>query len=327
MFGKRGLWMICLMLGALGGLYGSSYGQGTGFPNQPIQIVVPFVPGGSNDVFYRALAEPFSRVLKVPVNVVNQGGGGGAVGAKFVANAKNDGYTVLGSDTSPTVFAVAVNSKIPYDVLRDFEPIAWIANQPKIVVALADSEFKSLDDLVSLAKKKPGTITYGTAGLGSDSYFCFEQFKHAAKVDITHMPFKGGGELLPNFLGGHVNLYCGSPVAHKTYIKQGKVRGLGLTGYRVPDIPDVPTFAEKGYPQVDVMMTFFLMGPKGVPAEVINVWNKALKTVLEMPDVIATLKRLDYKIDLKTDPNAMRSYLKTEIDKCTQMATQLGIRE
>lgn len=318
---------VALLLVSVLGFSSAVFAQAKGYPNQPIQIVVPFRPGGANDIFYRTLADGLTKILKVQVNILNPSGGGGAVGTSQVVNAKNDGYTLLGTDTSPLTFVTATNSKVPYDVVRDLEPIAFIAHQPKLLSVLADSEFKTLENLVDFAKKKPGDLTCGTAGLGSDSYFALEQFKNAAKINIAHMPFGGGGEVISNFLGGHINIYVGSPPVVKSYIKAGKVRGLALSGARLPDFTGVPTFAEKGYPQVEVKMEFFLLGPKGLPAEIINVWKNTLKEVLEKTEVATALKRLDYIIDLKTDSQSLRNYLRDDIEKYTKLATQLGIRQ
>jgi tripartite-type tricarboxylate transporter receptor subunit TctC len=303
------------------------YSEEEKFPTKPVQIIVPFPPGGGTDILFRTLADGLTKVMNVPVNVVNRPGAGGIIGAKSVIAAKNDGYTILGTSISSLVFAPAASLKVPYDVGNDFEPLASIAYQPKLLVVKIDSEFKSLEDVVNAAKKKPGDLTCGTAGVGTDSHFALEIFKHAAGVDIAHMPYGGGGEAVASLLGGHISLYMSGTTAVKSYTKAGRMRGLAVSVTRVADFPGVPSFSEKGYPQVDVTMSFFMMGPPSLSPRVAEEWKKAIVRVMEMPEVASAFKRLDNIVDLQTDSPKIRSHLKQEFERYSKLAGELGIKE
>ncbi len=308
------------------GLNSTIYPQG--FPNKEIQMIVPYPPGGGTDILFRIIAEELTKMFRVPVNVLNKVGGSGVVGTSSILSAKPDGYTVLGTTITPLTFVPSVNTKVPYNAARDFYSLGLIAHQQKILVVKSDSEFKSLEDVINMAKKKPRELTCGTSGKGADSYFALQQLNKAAKVNITFMPFEGGGETITNLLGGHISMSFSNFGAVEPYTKVDRLRVLAVTGEgRVASNPNVPTFSERGYPQVDVKMSYLVMAPKGLPLAIIDAWKKALKAVMESPKVTSAGEKLDFVIDLQTDSEKVGLYLKEQLEKYSKLAADIGIRE
>jgi tripartite-type tricarboxylate transporter receptor subunit TctC len=294
------------------------------YPDRDIQIIVPFGAGGASDLCFRSLTGELAKILKVPVNVINRTGAGGLVGADAVANAKPDGYTLLGTSSAVVTVAPAIDPK----ALRDLDPVALIAHMPIIIATRSESEFKSLEDVVSYAKKKPGDLTCATSGIQTETYFSFEIFKSTAGIKIKHVPIPNSAEALNNLLGGHINFYCGSYAATYSLMKAGRIRGLAFTrDGRVDEFPDLPTFAERGFPQVNVKLIITLMGPKGLPPIVNKTWQDALKVVLKNTEVITSLNKLHYNIDLQTDTGKISEYLKREFEIFSRIAEETGIRK
>jgi tripartite-type tricarboxylate transporter receptor subunit TctC len=315
------LWMflITTILGI--GFHSVGYGQEK-YPSKPIQIVVPFGAGGSSDLFFRSLTDELSKVMKVPVTVVNRTGASGLVGADFVANSKNDGYTLLGTSSAPITIAPAID---PKDA-RELDPLALLAYQANIIATRNESEFKTLDDLVEYAKKKPGALTCGTSGIQSEPYFDLELFKSAARIDLRHVPISSSREGITNTLGGHIDFWFGSLSTSQSLMKAGRIRGLAVcTDRRLDSFPDIPTFAEKKYPQVNVNLIITLLGPKSLPPAVIKTWEDALKVVLGNPEVAASINRLNYDVDLQIGTEKLRAYFKEEVERFSKIAKEKGI--
>ena len=245
------------------GLSPALYGQN--FPTKPIELVVSSSPGGGIDLIFRLLAEELAKTLKVQVNVVNQPAGAGAIAAEKVAGARKDGYTLLGSLLGQVATMTVANPKAPANLVRDFQPIAILHGYAAVIMlGRADAEFKNLKDVVSQAQKKPGDLIVAVGPVGTSLTLEVELLKRAAKIDITSLPFAGSAQAMTNLLGGHVNFAMASDVAAQPHIKAGKVIGLAVD-MESAVLPDVPTFAKQGYPQVNLLASVAFLAPKGLP--------------------------------------------------------------
>jgi len=294
------------------------------YPDKPIQIVVPFGPGGSSDLFFRSLTGELSKILKTPVNVVNRTGASGLVGTDFVANSKPDGYTLLGTSSAPVTVAPAIDPKAE----RELDPLAILAYQVVAFTTRSESGFKSLADVIAYAKKKPGELTCGTSGIQTEPFFDLEIFKSAAGVDIRHVSIASSSEGITNVLGGHIDFWFGSLSTSYSLMKAGRIRGIAITGNkRLQEFPDVPTFAEGGFPEVNVHLVITLMGPKGLPPSVTALWAESLRLVLSHPEVLASLGKLHYVVDLRTETEPLRKYFKGELERFSAIAKRLNIRK
>jgi tripartite-type tricarboxylate transporter receptor subunit TctC len=230
---------------------GVSVGQS--FPNKPVELVVLSNPGGGVDLLFRLLGEEMGKSLKTQINVSNQTAGSGAIGAEKVAAARKDGYTLLGSLLGQVATMNVANPKGPANLTRDFQPVAVLYGYAAVIMlSRTDSEFKTIKDVVSTAQKKPGEIIVGVGPTGTSLTLEVELLKRAAKIDITPLPLGGSAQTITNLLGGHVQLSMSSDVAALPHIKAGKLHGVAVDVSSV-SLPDVPTFAKQGFPQVNLL--------------------------------------------------------------------------
>ncbi len=319
---KRALVIMILMLVFMVGFNGTIYGQPI-YPGKPVQLVVAYGPGGAQDIFWRTVKEDLEKNLKGTISIVNKPGAGGALGSDFVANAKNDGYTLLGVATSTKTVIPAVDPK----GVSDIHPIALAFRTPLALVAKNDSPMKSLKDAIAYAKEKPGGLTCSTQGIQAEAYFDLQLVAQAAGIKVTHVPNANPTDAIASVLGGHVDLYLGSLTAVLPLSKAGKLRILGITSDRkLPDKPDLPTFAELGFPQANLDLYAGLWGPKDLPQEVFTTWQRALKVVLGNPDLQATLRKSSMYIEVEVDREKIISLIKESFEKINQIAIKEGIR-
>lgn len=257
------------------------------FPTRPITMIVAFPPGGVADITARPTAAAMERVLKQPVTVVNRPGAAGAVGNAAVANARPDGYTVLMALSSISVIPAAdelFNRKPAYS-LDQFAPIALISADPTILVVHPSLPVKTLKELVALARAKPGQLTFSSSGIYGALHMPMEIFLNAAKIKMRHLPTTGGGPALTAILGGNVEVTAGGPAAISGYVKAGKLRPLANWGAkRHPSFPDVPTFRELGYKDVEYYIWAGMFAPKATPEPVMAVLRDAARKAVEDPD-------------------------------------------
>ena len=269
------------------------------YPKNPVQIVVPFAPGGAVDIFWRTIGDAVNQHLGSPITLVNKAGGGGVVGTSFVVNSKPDGYILLGGTSDPLNIAPVITPDIPYDVEKDLTYFSKWAVFPQLIVVRTESPFKSLEDLITAAKNNPNKIKAGLTGINS-SYFGLAMLNVDAKVQITSIPFGGGGELVPNLLGGHVDLGLLSVSPIKSQVAAGKIRILAvLAQTRLPDFPEVPTTVEKGYPRTIISTGIGLLGPKGIPPSIVRRWEEVTEATLKDPKILSALVKQDYLVDFK----------------------------
>ena len=257
------------------------------YPNKPVRLVVPYAPGGATDVIGRVLAKQLSESLGQQFVVDNRAGAGGSLGAGQVAKSPADGYTLLmGAFTSHTINAALTPAVTPFDIHKSFSHISVVGTVPLVFVVNPNVPAKSVKELVALAKEKPGSVTFASAGNGSPQHLAIEMFKRQAQVDVVHVPYKGSGPALADLLGGQVNAMIDTVPAAQSQIKAGKLRALATTTKeRVPSIPEVPTVVEAGLPEMQVSSMFALSAPAGTPAAVVQKINAALKVILSKQDV------------------------------------------
>jgi tripartite-type tricarboxylate transporter receptor subunit TctC len=311
------------LLAGLAALASAPFAQGK-FPNKTIRYIAPFAAGGGGDLIARYLAQKLTEKFGSPVIVENKVGAGGSIGADFVLKSPPDGYTILAmSSTYPIQAAV---TKLPFDPIADMTPIIMISKDPVLILVNQAFPARTFAELVELARKDPGKYTYGSAGVGSLGHMAVEEMNFLAGIKMTHVPYKGSSQAFSDLLGGSVNLMLTSTAFGAPYIKSGRVRGLVLSGpARVPTLPDVPTFAEVGYPQYEVYDWKAVAGPRGIPADVVAFLNAEFNAVLRDKSVNAKLEA-DGIAAVGGTPEAMLATIKSDIARWKAVAEKAQIR-
>jgi tripartite-type tricarboxylate transporter receptor subunit TctC len=257
---------------------------GQEYPTKPVRLIVPFPPGGANDIVARAIAPPLSERLGKQVIVDNRAGAGAVVGTELAANAPKDGYTLLITSLTHTINPSLY--KLPYDPIKGFAPIAMVASGPIVLVVNPELQASSVKEFVALAKARPGQLQYASAGVGTITHLSAELFKLAAGVDLLHVPFRGGAPAIIDVVGGHTKITFANLITAMPHIRSGKIRTLGVGGKaRTPALPDVPTVAEAGVPTYEAINWWGIMAPAGTPAAVIERLHKEIGIVQSSPDV------------------------------------------
>jgi len=262
------------------------------YPAKPIRLVVPYAPGGGVDIIARATAQELAKRLSQQIIVDNRTGAGGNVGSDAVAKAPPDGYTLLMASPANTINP-SLYTNMPYDPLRDLIPIALIGSVPSVLVANPSLPVQGIKQLIALAKAKPGALTYGSGGSGSTEHLAGEMFKSFARIDLLHVPYKGGAQVMIDLMGGHVALMFSNQLGVLPHIKAGKLKALGVASAgRSTALPDVPTFAEAGFPDFKVSVWWGVMGPAAMPKEIVNQLNREIVAGLgsqEMKERLQTM--------------------------------------
>ncbi len=256
------------------------------WPSKPIRFIVPFPPGGGTDTTSRLVAEKVATLLQWTVVVDNRPGAAGNIGLDAVAKAAPDGYTIGMGQASNLAINPALYASMPFDPLKDFTPLAPIAAQPVVLVVRADSPLKTLGDFVREAKEHPGTFSIAQAGSGTVGHLAGEMLVRRAGIDALQVPYKGAGPAMTDLLGGQVGLYFGNSVSVMTQLQAGKIRALAVTSAkRLPALANVPTVAEQGYPGFEASTWLGLVGPAGMPADVVARINRETTAILGRKDV------------------------------------------
>jgi len=256
------------------------------FPSKPVKILIGFPAGGPLDAHARLLADKLAAQLGQPVVIDYKAGAGGTVGAEAVARSEPDGYTLLMANTGTMVINPAIYSRLSYQTLKDFAPVARTAQQPLALLVNPAVPARSVAELVALAKAHPGQLNYGSAGNGGISHLVPEMFKRATGTFIVHIPYKGSAPAFTDLMAGQVQLMAESIPQAAQYVKAGKLRALAVTsGQRNPALPDVPTMIEAGVKGFDVVGFYGVLAPAGTPRPVLERLSAAFKAVLESPDL------------------------------------------
>ncbi len=285
------------------------------WPTRPIHIVVPYPPGGGNDVLARLFAPELSQILGQSVIVENRPGAGGSMGSASVARSAPDGYTLLIINTIPHTAAVGIYPKLPYDPVKDFSAVALVASNPYVIAVNPKLPVKNITELIALARSKPGTIYYGSAGTGSVTHLNTELLKSVVKIDLIHVPYKGGGPAIADLLGGQVQMTTENVFLMMPYFNAGQLRPIAITSLkRSAILPDIPTIAESGYPNFEIIGQFGFVAPAGTPDDVIMKLNSAFNKMVKSPELIKKLNAQGTDPRSGT-PEAFQAILQSESTK------------
>jgi tripartite-type tricarboxylate transporter receptor subunit TctC len=296
------------------------------YPNRPIRLIVPFAPGGSNDILARTLAQRLTSRFGQTVVVDNRAGAGGIIGVETTARSAPDGYTLVMGHIGTHAVNPALYKSLPYDAARDFTPVAPVASSPNILLVHPSVAASSVKVLVVLARSKPAQLNYASGGIGGSTHLSAELFKMMTGTDFVHVPYKGGGPALTAIIAGDVAMLFNNIVSAMPYVKSGKVRALGITSrQRSTAMTEVPTLAEAGVPGYEVVSWYGVLGPAGMPSAVVLRLNIAITAVMTSEEMRTRLAAEGVDI-MKASPGEFAEYVKNEIAKWGKVIRQAGIR-
>jgi tripartite-type tricarboxylate transporter receptor subunit TctC len=296
------------------------------WPSRPVRIVVPFPPGGPADVLGRLLAERLAEGWGQPVIIENRGGAGGNIGAEAVARAAPDGHTLL-LCASSHVQGAALYSRLPFDPIRDFTPIAQLAYYSLVLVVHPSVPATNLAEFEALLRANPGQVTITSAGVGTPTHLTAELFRSRAGVEFTHVPFGGAAPAHAALLGGQVQAMFHNPVMAVPAVQAGRLRALATTGaVRAVALPEVPTLAESGYPGFDSGTWYAVLGPAGLPAPVVARIDADLRRVIALPAVRDRLAAQSME-PRDIEPETLAAVMREELVRWTEVIRRLGIRQ
>jgi tripartite-type tricarboxylate transporter receptor subunit TctC len=296
------------------------------FPAKAITIIVPFPPGGVTDPVARMVGQRMSENIKQPVVVENKPGASGIIAAEFVKKQPADGYTVLFGFTGAFAVNPSLYSKLPYDPLKDFQPVTLLINTPHILVVPADSPAKSVKDLVALAKSKSGGLTFASQGIGAGGHLLGEMLKAQTKTNLSHVPYKGSAPALQDMLAGRVDLFFDAVVTSLPFVKDGKLRALAIANKtRSKLLPDLPTMTEAGFPGVEMDQWFGMMVPAGTPQAVVLKLNEEFIKAVRSPDIEKSLTERGLEVVTNT-PDQFTALIKSDTVTLGKVVKQSGAR-
>lgn len=295
------------------------------YPDHPIRIIVPFTPGSGTDIVARVVGEVMSHDLKQPVVIENRAGAGGTVGAAQVAKSAPDGYTLLvhsaGHVANPSIY-----SHLPYDTLKDFAGVTPLASLPNVLVVSPAKGYKTVKDLVDKAKANPGALNYGSAGVGSATHMNAEIFRMVAGFDAVHVPFKGTPEAMTETASGRIDFFFAPLSSALPLIQSGRLQALAVgTATRSPQLPDVPTTIEAGYPKSDYVFWVAMLAPAGTPKAVVDKLNAAALKALASPEVKEKFTTLGAQ-PMPMSPADFDAFLKSETARMAQVVKAAHIQ-
>ena len=317
---------IALAIGALGlGALGMNVSFAEDYPSRPIRFVVPFASSGGGDLIIRKLSQKLSEKLGQGVIVDNRSGAGGNVGTEIVAHAPADGYTLVMANISPFAINPSIYKKMAFNAITDFAPISLIATFPNIFVIHPSVRAQSVRGFVEFARSRPGQLTYASSGNGSTTQLSAEFFKMQAKIELIHIPFKGGGQALIDLLSGHVTMYFSSVPGAIPHIRSQRLRALAVTSLsRSQASPETPTLSESGYPGFEAVTWIGAAGPAGLPNPIVNRLNKEIVEIMNLPDMRDGLVKQGAESQTST-PEAFALYIKNETAKWAKIVHQTGL--
>jgi tripartite-type tricarboxylate transporter receptor subunit TctC len=294
------------------------------YPTRPVTLVVPFPAGGSTDLVARVVAQKMTDGLGQQVLVENKGGAGGNLGSAAVAKSDPDGYTILMGTVATHALNPAIYKKMPFDAVADFAPISLLVTVPNVLVVNPDLPAKSVQELIALAKEKPGELSYASSGNGTPLHLSGELFKSMAGIDIVHIPYKGAGPALTDLLGNHVSIMFDNLPSSTGYIKEGRLRGLAVTtAERAASMPELPTMAESGLPGYETYTWNALFAPAGTPPAVIERLNAEAVKAVQDPEVKAKLAEFGATA-VGSTPDELAAHVQAELAKWAPVVKASG---
>ena len=295
------------------------------YPTKPVRLIVPSPAGGSVDILSRMVGEKIGPALGQQIIADPRAGANGTIGTEICAKAAPDGYTLVMGYVGLIAVNISLYKRLPYDPQKDLTPIALVAQAPQVLVTHPSLPVKSVQELIRLAKSKPGDLTFGSPGIGSGGHLTMELFKTMAGLDLTHVPYKGAAPALTDLLGGQISLMLSSTIGSQRYVKDGKLRALAVTGVnRSAALPGVPTMIESGLARFESTSWFGILAPAGTPRDVVGKLHGEIIKALKMKDVRDRLATLGAEPSYKT-PEEFAAYIKSEIAKWGQVIKNAGI--
>ena len=295
------------------------------YPQKTIKIVVPFAPGGSTDIFARLVGEKLAQSLGQPVIIENRAGASGNIGADAVAKSPADGYTLLMATTGVMAINNALFKNMPYDAAKDFEPVVFIASITNVLSVPNDLPAKNVAELVALARKEPGKLSFASSGAGSSTHLSAELFKSMAGVDVVHIPFKGSGQALIDVVAGRVSMIFDNMPSALPHIKGGKLRALGVTGSkRSGALPEVPTIAEAGVPGYESLSWSGFAAPAGTPRDIVQRLNRESVAILAAAEMKQKLAEQGADA-IGGPPEAFAAHIRAEREKWGKLVRERNI--
>lgn len=297
-----------------------------GYPNRPVKIVVAFPPGTSTDILARLVADNLSKSLGQPFVIDNKPGAGGSIGTEFAAKAAPDGYTLTMVPSGPFGSNPAIYAKLPYDPIKDFEPITNIGFTPQILVTGPGAKFTSVKELVAAAKADPGAIAFGSLGKGTTSHLGMELFQARAGVKLNHIPFKGAAEAHTQTMGGNIPMMSDAVPGVLPHIRSGKLKPLGIAAaQRSPFAPEIPTLAELGINGVEAVGWIGIGAPAKTPPAILDLLNAEINKMMSRPEVRERFAQL-YFVPAVGTRAEFAAFIKDEIGKWTRVAKDAGVK-
>ena len=295
------------------------------YPSKPVKIIVPFTPGSATDIMARTVGQKLGDAWKQTVTVENRPGAGGTIGAGQVAKSPPDGTTLMVHSAAQSVNPF-IYPALHYDTLKDFVQVAMIAGQPNVLVTGPATGYKSVADLVADAKKKPGALSFGSAGIGSGTHFNAEKFKLAAGIDVLHVPYKGTPEALNDTMAGRIAYFFSPISAAAPLVRDGRLVALAVSSSRRSSVlPNAPTVAESGLPGFDYNLWIGMWAPAGTPADVVDKINRDVAHLLAEPDVKERLASLGAE-PMPMSPAEFDKFMRAEMDDAAKVVKAAGIK-
>lgn len=295
-------------------------------PTGPVKIVVGFAPGGGTDVLARVIGQKLGVLWNTTVIVENKPGATGVIAADYVTKQPPDGTTLLMAHVNSHAIAPALLQGVRYDPRKDFTPLTLVGVTPNMLTCSPEQKVRTLPDIVALCRQRPGRVSFGSSGIGSAQHLAFEMFKLQAKVDAVHVPYKGSSALIVDLLGGQIDFAFDTMTAATPFVKQGKVIAIAQTRLqRARSHPTVPTLAESGFPGLDAASWYGLVGPRGMPAPLVQRMSEDINRVLAMPDIAQRLDEFGAE-DAGGSPQKFAAFIVSEHAKWAKVVKDAGVR-
>jgi len=296
------------------------------FPDRPIRIIVPYPPGGTSDLLARAVAPRLGERLKQTVVIENRAGAGGVIGSQVVAKSPADGYTLLLATIATHGILPVLQKPAPYDAIKDFAPVTLVASTPNVLIANPSAPVRNVAELLALARAKPGTVNFGSTSLGGSPHMSGELLKTMAQVDIVHVPYKGGGPMLIDLMGGQIPIGFDNLPSSMNHIRSGKIRALAVTtAKRWPGAPEIPTMAEAGVPGYEASAWFGLLAPANTPKPIVELLQRHVAAILRQPEVEKTLLEQGAE-PVGNTPDEFAKLIAAELQKWDKVVAATGVK-